>query len=503
MYAQRIRLRWTSNETFRCPRTALNFKGHNTHEFLLSSKQVLDLVPAARLFRERYMEEEGIPKGIQMRPDFRHRAVQHKMNGASLIASAELGDAMDEFCRRPGAEKKDTTYSIKTMILRFLSGESIGSEISQEDNLKNSQSIPYFLHRLYSMSTRRMSSTHDRDHVAAVWVDCPKYVLPLQYKTMGLALLLEDAVKQLEKNFGVSIATTVPAGLFGPQEPSFLWRPSLYLDEFSIKTTAESYGVISRCLHHYAITPDRKMPMIKKPTEEPRLKGRVRDYEEIFHEAITAAVFEFNVLAALHWSFGTIMELKKDYLSDQTRKLFSVASAQPFLRFQRLLLDRVQGPAARRKDKRDGSAISKAREAINLDRRDHEKWGDRPEVNHLEIVYGLICVVLGLDVRIARERGFRLMVDTGAHNSPPRLGMTRLNFASQDEVTSTSTFRTTDPWLGERLEEEEGLFEAIEVDIREEKPTYRVIGVWVPMAGFPAQYAEAYEFQHGQDAYLV
>ena len=73
------------------------------------------------------------------------------------------------------------------------------SKLSQEQ-FEGRAAVFRFLNMLRSLSTRGRSSTHDRDHVVAVWVDCPKYVLPLQYKTIGLACLLEDAVKQFENN---------------------------------------------------------------------------------------------------------------------------------------------------------------------------------------------------------------------------------------------------------------------------------------------------------------
>lgn len=112
-------------------------------------------------------------------------------------------------------------------------------------------------------------------------------------------------------------------------------------------------------------------------------------------------------------------------------------------------------------------------------------WGNNPKVEHVEIVYSIVCGILRLDVKTTRKSGLRLMVGMGTKGSPPRLGMTWLDFSSEDERTQTYAFRGAS--LHEDNYEAKALFEAIEVDIGEEKPTYRVVGVWVPMSGLPAE----------------
>ena len=221
--------------------------------------------------------------------------------------------------------------------------------------------------------------------------------------------------------------------------------------------------------------------MIKIPTEEPRLKGEICDYDEVFHGAATTDVFEFIVLAAQQWFLSIIHSLMKDNLSDETRKLASVAEAQGLSHFKALLFNRVAGSAMRKAG--GGTFLDNVTKAVpELQQRiwQHGTWG-RPEANHHEIVYDLVCGILKLDVRIAREKGLRLMVDMGTHKSPPRLGMSRLNFASQDEGTPTSNLRAASLW--ESHHEEGGLFETVKVDIGEEMPIYRVIGCgyrWLP-----------------------
>jgi len=74
------------------------------------------------------------------------------------------------------------------------------------------------------------------DYVAAVWVDCPRYVLLIDYKSLELSYLLENAVKQLEKDFCRSLAVYFPSDLstMSINASPGLWRPTTYLGEIEI-----------------------------------------------------------------------------------------------------------------------------------------------------------------------------------------------------------------------------------------------------------------------------
>ena len=130
MYALRIRLRWTSGETFPCVRTA-RFHGHNIRDYLLSPEQVQGMVPAARLFHERFMREEGVENGAQTLPDDRldrHHIAQHRMNGASATVHTETFLSMKENGTVHFSNINDSGFMTNMMLLRFLDGESICSK---------------------------------------------------------------------------------------------------------------------------------------------------------------------------------------------------------------------------------------------------------------------------------------------------------------------------------------------------------------------------------------
>lgn len=128
LYARHIRLKWTSGDSFPCPRTAsIVFDGHNFKDFLPSAEQILDMVPDARLLRERFMEEEGIKGEIQTGPDSRHIQVQRRMIGASLNSWSEALQSFMEYAGIHSTKKGCKEHDAMLMLLQFLCGEGTKS----------------------------------------------------------------------------------------------------------------------------------------------------------------------------------------------------------------------------------------------------------------------------------------------------------------------------------------------------------------------------------------
>lgn len=142
--------------------------------------------------------------------------------------------------------------------------------------------------------------------------------------------------------------------------------------------------------------------------------------------------------------------LRRDWLSDNRVKLAPVAGTRDFLRFQDLLLGPVSLSAARKRF--HSPEVDRAMKFLPQDFKsfcsnwEFNRWGNNPEVVHLDIVYLLICGVLNLNVSTAREKGLRLMVDMGTRSFPPRIGMSSVDFASYGEGTQTFAFRGASPW---------------------------------------------------------
>lgn len=71
--------------------------------------------------------------------------------------------------------------------------------------------------------------------MVAVWIDCPGYALPIDYKQMSLAAMLDNVIRQLEDTHYTAFATSLPAGMFVDEHPSSLWKPSLYIQSAEVK----------------------------------------------------------------------------------------------------------------------------------------------------------------------------------------------------------------------------------------------------------------------------
>lgn len=106
--------------------------------------------------------------------------------------------------------------------------------------------LQYFLSSLCSLSqgAGSRSATEACDYVAAVWIECPRYQLPVDYKSRAFPDLLEDAVMQLERNFGHTPMVSFPAELSGDPATSQAnhWRPSTYVRELSLVNANTIYG---------------------------------------------------------------------------------------------------------------------------------------------------------------------------------------------------------------------------------------------------------------------
>ncbi|KAG9569029.1 hypothetical protein KCU71_g2591, partial [Aureobasidium melanogenum] len=101
------------------------------------------------------------------------------------------------------------------------------------------------------------ATSQPRDYVLAVWPDCPGYKVPEEKSgesPMSLAELLEDAITQMEKNFGFSIAVSIPAGILGSDDCTGLWRPKRYLNEVQVTMASDVYGMVKRLLFPYKLS---------------------------------------------------------------------------------------------------------------------------------------------------------------------------------------------------------------------------------------------------------
>jgi hypothetical protein len=128
-------------------------------------------------------------------------------------------------------------FSAVRTLCRFLNEQELvkHTRVYEDASEDLFHQLDVFVKRLSVLGGSRRATTQKRDYVAAVWVDCPGYRSPQDFKHMSLNALLQNSVLQLEETFGVSIPVTAITGLFGLDEATSLWRPVSYLDPERVK----------------------------------------------------------------------------------------------------------------------------------------------------------------------------------------------------------------------------------------------------------------------------
>ncbi|KAI9737442.1 MAG: hypothetical protein M1834_009596 [Cirrosporium novae-zelandiae] len=514
MYASRINTRWTGQNPSSCPTSVLDLDKHNTEnipiisyeqntkdllssyvenmkDFYLSHEQISSLEPTPRLWCERWMDE--MENSGSSSPDTRYSNIQQKLIDVSNVASVEAGESLKNWAAFHSADKRIRGEQSIVLRSRFICGVTFESQLPPIDKYKEEEKVNHFLHMLCGLIRTKRSATQLRDYVVAVWVDCPKYILPQGYKDMELPLLLQDAVKQLESNHGVSVATNALAGLFGCEGPSALWRPALYLDSVAVRAADDIYGPLLVPKHHYGIYSEERLPLTRRPGTETPPANKVYNYDQIFATTPSADVFDFMVCMVKTWPINIIFSYRAYAMSPEHNRALLDKNDMTELFCKEVMHSASRDVIERQPAARvDNPGLFLQRWNIS--------WKHREEIDHKNAVYRLVCKALRLNEKMSRDKNLRLMVDRGSHDSPPRIGLTWLDFDSEDDLT-TCTIRAASPF--ENDYQEKGLFEAIETDVGEDVPTYRLIGVWVPSVDFPDSKVEKFANPYGKDGYLI
>jgi hypothetical protein len=165
---------------------------------------------------------------------------------------------------------------VRIPITQFLLGYSIQS-ISPDSE----SDLTRFYYNMKDLSHSGRAATETRDYVTAIWVDCPGYQIPINYKSMDLPYLLEDAVKQFEKNHRHTFVVQCPLGLFSDVGPSALWRPSRYLSADGITESWQVYAAIPESMTVLPITPEGAIALHMRNARAEAITHRSSDYYSI------------------------------------------------------------------------------------------------------------------------------------------------------------------------------------------------------------------------------
>jgi hypothetical protein len=322
-----------------------------------------------------------------------------------IANSMYLGNAMDAmtaYCGY-GNPEFDNQINVSAMLSYFLRGDTIENpqfEVSRDDisaRLKN------FFYQLGILGQSARKATKQRDYVIAVWVDCPGYKKPSGWRDKPFAELLEDAILQLERNFGVSPVSNTPAGLFGNRQEGGLWRPTTYIGGSTVRDARELYGVLTRSHHVYVFEGSIPISSIGQH-DSLSVSSRSASYERVFEGYTTSEVFtklcpvvaEFPIHILRRIAVTDLLETRPartimppgDHLLDD---MFAGYLLEPYMPDRSPSLPAPRG-----------------------------EWGALPEVDHHNIMRKIVAAALGLPADVYGKFDLDLVVSL---ETPPCIGL--------------------------------------------------------------------------------
>ncbi|KAI9766966.1 MAG: hypothetical protein M1839_004657 [Geoglossum umbratile] len=296
LYSRRISVAWTGSGDAPC----VELRAHTDNSVYVSTEQASDLSPFTRLLhhqasKEKYDEFMGSSATAAVKSAFQtanpsalfnalpalaNTAVEGILSsrpfgdseaGQRVYQKAEEGRKLIERSKERWAEASDknatgivggaqTSLLLTAMTafkeyngqsnyeagndtlafgkaLRFFAGEEV-ERVVDLGTMDGGSQLEWFIYSLGNLRQSGRTSTQARDYINSVWVDCPGFQFPSDYKAMDPPALLGDALAQLQANHNLTVVTAIPAGLLGSASGTGIWKPSLYLPKSSVKDAA-------------------------------------------------------------------------------------------------------------------------------------------------------------------------------------------------------------------------------------------------------------------------
>jgi hypothetical protein len=324
------------------------------------------------------------------------------------------------------------------------------------------------------------SASEACDYVAAVWVDCPRYELPVDYKSLKLSYLLENAIKQLEKNFHLSLAVSFPSDLstLSINVAPGLWRPTTYIGEIDIRSSGDVYGPILPSqplildkrgmpkMHVFGIenTLDSTTNIGSTTEQYPQLKGP---------ENARIMIRELHSISA-YWPLRLRMDIRfrSEHASEQALVDTFSADRERGASYTTLLL------------------LMYLLTAQKLDEDDIKESSSILQENFdcYSFAFGYVCLALGIDAVVARRRHLSLVA---TRNMPKQIGLKvnrRIDGAPPiDESMSTPPRKQTMHFHGTVDDNLRQLCDVKQLESEESGIEFEIDIVWVPIISTAGQ----------------
>lgn len=348
---------------------------------------------------------EGFSYHLYMRMIRKGYTVREAFETLRIANSAYLSNAMDAMTVYCGYGNPDFDNQVDAvaMLSYFLCGSTIENpqtEVSRDnisDRLKN------FFYDLSVLGKSARKATNERDYVIAVWVDCPGYEKPSGWRNQSLAKLLEDAILQLEYNFGVSPVSNAPAGLFGNTQGGGLWRPTAYIRDFTIRDARELYGVLTKSHHVYTFEGSIPLNAIGQH-DSMSISSRSASYHHVFEGSTSSEVFKKLRPVVAGFPYYILRRIMVMDLLEKRPALMTMPPGDHLLDeiFAGLLLKPYMYG-------QPSSLPAPSRE-----------WGNLPEVDHHSIMKKIVAAAIGLPEYVYEDFDLDLVVSL---EIPPCIGL--------------------------------------------------------------------------------
>lgn len=357
-------------------------------------------------------------------------------------------------------------------LLRLFSGREIETVKKPDANLDRDIATRLFFMQMVTLGSTSRLATQRWDLVAAVWVDCPGYQLPYDYKSKEVGALLEDAVLQLEHNFGTSPTTTAPAGLFSDHcENSGLWRPSKYLNDAMAEDTCGLYAMTT--VYPAIQTNSGRIMLAHGDCKASALSLEASPFRKAFDGLNTARVFQIMARLSREWADAQaphkLKRALKHFIKNKT------PSANVAAHFIKELMECISIK------KPGGNASSPS-------------WQGQ-EFDHHPIIYHIVTILLGLDVDLCQRHGLDVVVSEQTQS----IGLLRASANGKSQVANNATILIHADANSQLAYEAELLNTTSSAQI----PEYRICGVWIPTRQLKPNNVNFYSKDDGKDACII
>lgn len=472
MYSQRIRCVWAARDAPPCVPE------------LYGDEEAAHLAPYLASMRESLLSQGYTERQV----GFMLRSHLTDVDNYAVTEVLAYAKGMDGTGKTTGAA-----------FFEFLAGKLLDNGTRTMETMDDFVTGLNFMTNSFSFNQRTRTATQTRDYVLSVWIDCPGYTVPSDFKRVSLGGLMQNAAEQLATNHNLNLLTTAPRGLFDATSPrSTCWDPEQYFTSAQVNSLRDVYGPVYTDPTFFHSSSSGRVPLTLTPNGYGPLSMEAQEYDLCLEdlrqglgekEAKQVIILQLSRMIQ-NWtesSFSAVRDSLITSLNDlaQESRLKYPHGLPPGMVEEVLplvLMAKLLG-----EDEVPDELLKPLYNNIS-ETFEEMLWG----TEHIEtVLYGMMAVALRLDVNALRDKSVKIMLSGGTLDTM-RLGFCRgdidiLSVNSQAEMDEIKSVRMNPDLPSQQKRRERGglIFEAVKVGglrrAGELLPAFRVFGVWIPL----------------------